>query len=416
MTIILIFFLVTLIFLLKNKSVAMILVIMQLISIVGTFFLGRYLEIETPEDYGWIFLMIFLLFLIIIGWKDYYKIKEIASIDEKKLKIITWFLIILNSMVFVVFLLVSILVQSTVENINEFKYAEGVSTDFYYKMLPFPVVFFNIAVIFYYFSYFILPLHFYYLYKKNIWLSLICLLLSFNIVLYGLTFFSRAVVVQFALLYIVMMYLTYESLPKKITRVFNVIMIFVGLMSVIYFVNISQKRFDEDKKSAKTYSNTIPVEAFTQDPVVYGYFDYTSQGFLNGYEVLQLYEGEGFNGKLTMGNLLSFVSTPLESYELLRYRQKLWPYHYSYSFNGFVAYAVYDYGVFGSIIFCFLYFFIVRKMRPKNGALQLRDLFLITLLIQIPLMSIFYNQMGGIFIAFLLWIPLWFYIKINISK
>ena len=416
MTLILIIFSVLFLLLLKNKSLAVLLIVIQLVSIIGTYFLGREMKVETGSDYGWLFLMLLLLLLIILPWKYYYKTKDIVDIDPKKLKIITYFLIGINSIVFVVFLIAAITVQTTVEDINEFKYAEGVSVDFYYNKLPFPPVFFNFAIIFYYFSYFILPLHFYYLYKKKVWLSVICFLLSFNIVLYGLTFFSRAVVVQYALLYISFLFLLYGTLAPRFKRILKFSLIFLGLIATAYFINISQQRFEQDVKSSKTYSKGIPVEAITQDPVVYGYLDYTSQGFFNGYEVLQLYEGEGFGGTLTFESILGFVSTPMQTYERNKYRAKLWPRHYSYSFNGFPAYSVYDYGVIGSIIFCLIYFVVVKRMRPKENGIKLKNLFSIVLLIQIPLMSIFYSQVGGLLISFILWIPLWIYLNLKIKR
>lgn len=402
--------------LLKNKSLAVFLVVVQLVSIIGSFFLGREMNVETGSDYGWIFLMLLLLVLIILPWKYYYKTKEIIDIDPKKLKVITYFLIGINSIVFVVFLIAAITVQTTVEDINDFKYAEGVSVDFYYNKLPFPPVFFNFAVIFYYFSYFTLPLHFYYLYKNKVWLSVVCFLLSLNIVLYGLTFFSRAVVVQYALLYVSFLFLLYGTLAPRFKKVLKFMLVSMGILATTYFISISEQRFEQDAKSSKSYSKGIPVEAITQDPVIYGYLDYTSQGFLNGYDVLQLYEGEGFGGALTFESVLGFISTPMETYERSNYRVKLWPRQYSYSFNGFSAYTVYDYGIFGSVLFCLIYFVVVKGMKPKENAIELKDLFLIVLLIQIPIMSIFYSQVGGLLISFILWVPLWLYLKIKIKQ
>lgn len=416
MTLILIFFSLLLLMLLKNKSLALLLVVFQLVSIFGTYFLGRDMKVETISDFGWIFLMILLLCLIILPWRYYFDIKRISEIDPGKLKIITIFLIAINSIVFVVFLIAAITVQTTVEDINEFKYAEGVSVEFYYNKLPFPPIFFSVAIVLYYFSYFILPLHFYYLHKNKIWLSAICFILSLNIVLYGLTFFSRAVVVQYSLLYISFLYFLYGTLSATIKKVLKISLLFIGFIGIIYFIDVSQKRFEQDANMSKTYSKSIPVEAFTQDPVIYGYLDYTSQGFFNGFEVLQIYEGEGFGGDLTFESILSVVSDPIKNYERLIYKQKLWPRHYSYSFNGFAAYSVYDYGIFGSVLFCIIYLVVVKRMRPKNSEIQLKNLFLIVLLVQIPLMSIFYSQFGGLFIAFILWVPLWIYLSIKIKQ
>lgn len=153
-----------------------------------------------------------------------------------------------------------------------------------------------------------------------------------------------------------MIYLFFGIFSQKTKRIINIFIIFFSVVSIIYLTDVSQRRFDEDKKQSKIYSKTIPSSAITQDPVIYGYLDYTSQGFLNGFEVLQLYDGEGFDGRLTHGSLTSFFLTPMQNYENMKYRQKLWPRHYSYSFNGFAAYAVYDYGILGSVLFGICFF------------------------------------------------------------
>lgn len=411
MILLFIYFLFLFLIFLKKKSLALILVALQVISLAGTFFIGRTVDISSMEDLSRIFINIFLLSLIILPWKNYYGLKEILPINDLRLKVITRILIYINIFVFIVFLTATIILMTQVTDINEFKYAEGVSTEFYYNKLPIPIVFFNLSILLYYFSYFMLPLHFYYLHKNKYWLSLLCFILSLNIILYGLTFFSRAVVVQFFLLYGALLYLLYGTLKVNVQKIIKFSIIILGSISVIYFIDVSQRRFEEDRVQAKLYSYTIPVDAVVQDPLLFSYLDYSSQGFINGFEVLELYEGKGFDGALTLQSITSFFKSPMDNYEATKYRQQLWPKHYSYSFNGFTAYAVYDYGIIGSIFFCLIYFFIIRKLRPISGNINLKNLFLLTLLIQIPLMSIFYNQLIGILLAFIALIPLWFYMK-----
>lgn len=411
MILLLIYFLSLCLVFLKKRSLALVLVAIHIISLIGTFFIGRPVEFSTVEGLSRIFINILLLSLIIIPWQNYYGLKEILPMNNLRLKLTTNVLIGINIFVFIVFLTATIILMTQVTDINEFKYAEGVSTEFYYNKLPIPIVFFNMSILLYYFSYFMLPLHFYYLHKNRYWLSLLCFILSLNIVLYGLTFFSRAVVVQYLLLYGAMLYLLYGTLEKYVKKAIRLSILILGSISIIYFIDISQKRFKEDHQQAKRYSNTIPAEALIQDPLLFSYLDYSSQGFINGFEVLELYEGNGFSGALTLQSVTSFFKSPMDNYEALKYRQLLWPKHYSYSFNGFTAYAVYDYGIMGSILFCVIYFLIIRKLRPTSGAINLKNLFLITLLIQIPLMSIFYNQFIGILLAFIALIPIWFYMK-----
>jgi len=414
MIVLFILFLFLLVIFFRNKSLALILSAIQVISFGGSFFLGRDIIIENLGDYGIVFMMIVILSLIVISWKDYYGVKNIIVFDESKLKFLTKVLVILNSYSFVILFVIAIIVQSNVKDINEFKYQTGVSEKFITANLPFPSVFFSIAIILSNFCFFLLPLHFYYLYRKKYLLSLVCLLLSTNSMLVGLTYFSRAVIIHFIFLYIGMLPLFYGMFDAKIKRTFKWFFTIAGAVFFVYFLDVSVRRFEEDSSSAKIYSKTIPVDAITQDPLTYSFIDYMSQGYINGYEVLQLYDGEGFNGGLTFEKITSLVSSPYDTYLRKKYREKLWPYHYSYSFNGFPAYVIYDYGIIGGLLFCLFYFMIVTKMKPKKGNLKLKNTFLITLLVQIPLLSIFYSEFPGLIISFILWIPLIIYLNIKL--
>ncbi|MCI3936818.1 oligosaccharide repeat unit polymerase [Chryseobacterium aahli] len=396
---------------------AWILVIIQLLSAGGVFFMGKDLNMENLTDYAYVLLSCVLLFLIISPWKNYYGVQEFVVPNSQKLKNFTNFLIIVNSIAFVILSIITYIVQSTVVDINKFKYSEGVGADFIASHLPFPNVFFSLAIMLSYFGYFILPLHFYYLYKKRFLLSLVCFILSLNIMLVGLTYFSRAAVLQYVFIYLFMLYLHYNIYNKFIKRNIKIGMIITSVVAVMYFINVSVLRFQEDTSLAKSYSKTIPVDAVTQDPLTYSFLDYMSQGYLNGFEVLKIYKGEGFNGTLTFEKVIGLISNDSNAtYNRLKYRQKLWPREYSYSFNGFPAYAVYDYGILGSILVCLLYFFLINKLKPRNDMLDLRNVFIIVVLIQIPLMSIFYSEIGGSIIAILLCIPVWIYFKFNIKN
>lgn len=397
----------------KKKSIAVFLIGIQLLSIGGFFFMGRSLELETISDYSLVAIVGFILFLIVAPWKDYYGVKEIKPFDEKKLKYLTKFLIGLNAVCFVILLTIVIIVQTMVQDINEFKYTEGVNQDFIAANLPFPNFFFSFAVIFSNFSYFLIPLHFYYLFKKKYVLSIICLVLSLNVILIGLTYFSRAVVVQYMLLYTTMLFLHYRILDAKVKKVIRLAFISIFSAGIIYFLDISVRRFEQDSKLASNYSTTIPVDAITQSPLVYSYLDYTSQGYANGFEVLKIFEGETFEGTLTFDKILAMISTPYEKYMMLSLRQKLWPYEYGYSFNGFPAYIIYDFGIIGGLLFCLVFYFVVKSLRPKNGVLLLKNDFVIVLLVQVPLMAIFYNQFAESIIAVVLLIPIWIYLQLN---
>lgn len=416
--ILLLFFLVILFFTyFKNRSLAWILVIIQLISAIGAFFLGRNLEIDTTAEYAFIILVCLLLFFIISPWKNYFGVKELASPDEKKLRKFTTFLIVINSFAFIILSIVTYVVQSAVTDINQFKYTEGESARFIASHLPFPNAVFSLAVLLSYFGYFILVLHFYYLSRKKLLLSLVCFVLSFNIMLVGLTYFSRAALLQYVFTYLAMLYLHYNIFSGPIKRKIKVGIFVSSALALFYFINVSVLRFQGDKNLASSYSKNIPVDAVTQDPLAYSFLDYMSQGYVNGFEVLKIYDGTGFNGSLTFEKIITLISSdPVATYDRLKYRQLLWPHEYSYSFNGFPAYAIYDYGIIGSLLFGLVYFILIFQLRPQGGILPLKNVFLIVVFIQIPLMSIFYSEVGGSILAILLCIPVWIYFKFGVKR
>jgi hypothetical protein len=206
-----------------------------------------------------------------------------------------------------------------------------------------------------------------------------------------------------------MLYGTLENKIKKYIK--NTVFVLLFLM-VLYFVNISVRRFTEDN----LYAETIPSNSFIQDPVLYSYFDYLSQWYYNNMYVLNSYDFTTFNSQISLQPVLSLLGQyNIISYDpnaYLAFRQKIWPLHW-YTFNGFVAYTVFDLGYILALISCLIYYFVIIKLKPKKNKISLSNLFLIVLLIQIPLLAIFYSAAGGILIPLLLSIPIFIYLKIS---
>jgi hypothetical protein len=135
--------------------------------------------------------------------------------------------------------------------------------------------------------------------------------------------------------------------------------------------------------------------------------------------ILNSYNFKTFNGQISLQPVLSLlgqysvIDYDASSYSALR--QQLWPLHY-YTFNGFVAYTIYDLGYVMSIIFTLIYYFMIIRLQPKNNQISLLNLFLIVLLIQLPLLAIFYSAVGGVIIPLLMSIPVFIHMKISIKK
>ena len=408
---ILIYFILLFIIFFKSKSIVIFFIFLQIISLFGTIFIGQDYPINTIFKFFNVILTIVILTLIIIPWANYKNINQISYFNEIKLKKLTKFLIIISIFPFITFSVTSIFVFLFVEDINTFKYAEGVSEEFFYK-LPFNVKAIILSSYIYGFSYFLIPLHFYYLSKRNYRLSFWCFIFSLNIVLFGVTYFSRAVFIHYAFIYMAFVIMLYGTLDNRVKKMLKKLIFLTSSLMVIYFVNISIRRFTTDN----LYTETIPSNSLIQEPVFYSYFDYLSQWYYNNMYVLNSYNFKTFNGQISFQSVLYLLGRySIINYDSSTYislRQQLWPLHW-YTFNGFVAYIVYDLGYILSLVFSLIYYLIILKLRPKNNQITLLNLFLIVMLIQLPLLAIFYSSFGGIIIPLLLAIPLFIYLKIS---
>ena len=413
---ILLYFILLLFIVIKYKSIVTFFLAIQIVSILGAFFINLNYDIDSFSVFLNEILTLFLLSLIFLPWINYNKITTIVIVNELKLKRITYFLIIISVIPFVIFSLTSIFVFTLIEDINEFKYIEDVSTDFYYN-LPLNIKAIIFSNYIHVLSIFLIPLHFYYLSIKRYKLAFVCFLFSLNIILFGLTYFSRSVFIHYVFIYISFLILMFGTLSHKTQGFIKKSLIVVLISIVIYFIDVSTKRFSAETNNY--YTDKIPVTSFIQDPNLYSNFDYLSQWYPNNMILLQNYKFETFNGQTSLQPLLTLLSeynlTSYKQQDYNNFRKKLWPEHY-YKFNGLVAYSIYDYGYFFSFILFLLYYWVVIQIRPRLGRVNLYNLFYIVLLIQIPVLAIFYSAVGAIVMPALLFIPIYFYLKISFKK
>lgn len=399
--------------LLKNRSIAIIMILIQLISLVGMLLINADYPINSLFQVFNVVITIVILTTIIMPWADVKKIKVIYTLNEQKLLRLTKFLIGVSILPFIVFAVVATFVILYVDDINTFKYAEGASIEFYYS-LPINTKLLILANYLFNFSYFLIPLHFYYLGKRKFGLSILCLIFSLNIILHGLTYFSRSVFIHYILVYLAFLYMLFSTFDRRFRRLLRISVSIAAVLFATYFIYISNQRFTGDKQ----YADLIPQKSLIQDPVVYSYFDYLSQWYPNGMKVLDSYNFESFNGQVTMQPVLSIlgqyniISYSSDSYVSLR--KRLWPENW-WTFNGFVAYTIYDYGYLFSFIILSLYVYAIKKSSPIAGRISVMKLFILVLLIQLPLVAIFYSNAGAIVIPLLFLIPIAFYLKVKIN-
>jgi len=202
------------------------------------------------------------------------------------------------------------------------------------------------------------------------------------------------------------------TLDRKFKKNLKIAILSFGVLFVSYFVYISNQRFTQDN----LYAESIPSSSLIQDPVLYSYVDYLSQWYNNNMYVLDTFDSKTFNGQTSLQPVLTLLKYfnigSFDSKEYLALRMKLWPLHW-YKFNGFVAYSIYDYGYILAILFSGFYFYVVRRNMPKKNTISLVSLFVLVLLIQIPLMAIFYSTVSAIIFPVLFLIPIYFYLKVK---
>lgn len=400
----------------NQKPLVKFLLLIQICSLVAYMLINKKAELDSFYSFLNLFVTGIYLLIIILAWSSYGNVCTLIVKDEKIIKRFTNILLIISFYAFVVLLITAILVNVLVDDINTFKYG-GESVEFYYNMLPFNVKFLILAHYLYGLGYFMIPLHFYYLSKQKYWLSFFCFLFSLNIILYGLTYFSRATIVNYIFIYLSIFLILYKAMPSIVLVYLKRVIFFVFVLVLGYFSFVTLSRFND----TSVYSNMIPSDSFIQNPALYSVCDYLSQWYPLSIDVLNDYSGITFNGQTSLKSLLSLLNHlgigdfSLEKYTILR--NEMWKEN-SGNFVGFVAYIIYDYGYIISFLLLILYLFIVTKLKSKYNTIRLFHLFYIVLLVQIPLMAIFYSIIDQLIIPFifLLSLSLFSRLKLNINR
>lgn len=390
-----------------NKTV-LVLLLLQMLSALAVVIIGSE-EFNTIEVSIFVPIIVFFNLLLIIPWRNYDSIYEIYCPNLSKLKRVSNIFLALSAFSFVVLSVVALIVLLFVDDINTFKYVDG-SSDFYLKMLPFNIRFYYLARLFYHFSFFLIPLHFYYLSIGNKRYSILCLLLSFNIIIYGIAFFSRWTIVLFGLEVLFYFIIFRRVMPQNVFKIESKLFFIIGLLFVGVFAVITLSRFNSGDKLSSNYEAKIPIDSRIQDPSLYSICDYLGQSNYQGAELLKIYDGRTFGGRVLFSGIndLLYAIGVTHTKDLDEIKEKLWPDNMVNGFTGFAAYTVYDIGYMGTIIFCILYY---KLVRIRNRRISIQKLLLSAALIQMPICSIFYSQAGMAAYGLFLVSPFFFYLK-----
>lgn len=410
--IILLFFL--LIYFRKSRSAVKLFIIIQIVSIAGIFLIGKNFPVDTGFKFFNVLLTFVILTLIISPWSKISNINTIFSANPAKIEKLTNFLLYISIVPFITFSITSFFVLTRVTDINEFKYSEGVITHFYNNLPFISARLIALSSYLYLVSFFLIPLHFYYLSKGLNRLSILCFLFSLNIILFGLTYFSRVSFIIYSLTYISMFIILRDSLKIETRKAIFKGLFFFGAIIFVYFISITIKRFGEDDY----YANIISSSSLVKDPVQYSYIDYLSQGYYNGMYLLNEYNGQIFNGQLSFQNLLNTFGNQgiiriinFDTNDYYTLRKVIWPNHY-YTFNGLTAYLIYDFGYLLATIFSLIYYLVVVKLRPRKKRISISNLFVLVLLVQLPHSAIFYSSFSAIVLPLFIFFGIKFYLRL----
>lgn len=395
----------------RKSYVVVFLTLLQLISVVAAILIKMELEIDSVSDVLCCMLMLFVNTSVITCWRKSSKVKKITGNSHRIEKIRKFFFVIMPFIWSILFIVAVTVISLVGDSINEFKYGDGNSTDFFYTMLPINVKWYILASILYQLSYFMFPFHFYYLSRHEYKYAIICLFYSTSILLFGATFFSRWTILQYFLLYITLFLVCKDTIAptliKKMRKVLFVTLILFG----VGFITISITRFEDNTH----YEKTIPSYSVIQDPTLYSFCDYLGQANRNGLEVLKNYNGSTLLGGYTFDAVRSTLSAfrifPYDSEKYRAKREVLFG-AYSGGFTGLTAYSVMDYGIILTLILFLLYAWYIPKHLRK--IITFHDLCLIMCFVQIPICSMFYSWASTV--CFLLFCYSFIYLYLYIKR
>ena len=393
----------------RHYKVVSVLTLLQLLSLISTFFIGEDKSINSISLLICVIVNVIYNLWFIIPWKSYDNLTFKQDVNPRRVDRFFKIMAIISSITFVVLLVTSVFVTIFVDNINEFKYGEENNyVDFFYTQLPFSVRWLILANTFYYISYFLIPLHFYYLINNNQSKAFICGFFSANIILYGMTFFSRWTILSFICLYAIFYLIFKPQIPHKLFKKEMKIVLVVLLILVSVFGAISISRFEDDTN----YSvSTVPKESKIQDPTIYSIFSYAGQAFPYGVEMIEKYEGPKFYGKYALSNTITFFSSfglmPQTDFDIL-YR-KYWPDHW-WRFTGMTSITLWDFGIFFTLLLAFFYSKVTVTRSRYIGLLQMMKA---VILIQIPLTTIFYSLLPMVIFLFIVYFPISIYLRMK---
>lgn len=390
----------------NKHSLAFFFTLIVVISLVGNLFIKENYVIDLSDilHFFWILLV---LGLIITPWKSYHSIKEVKCVNPKRLKFVTICLVVFCLIMLVGCAVLAYFTITMIEDVNLFKYKDG-PTEFYYS-LGIDLRPFMFATLFYPLSYIMIPLHLYYLSKGEKWLSFWCFIASLLSIVYGMTYFSRAHLIHYIVIYLGSFWLLRDILSRSQKDIIKKVMYIGTFVVIAYFLSISITRFDEH--DYETHSGVV----VSNNAVINSMFDYLVMWWNNSETLLSRFDWSTFHGQIAfqdINRLLGMFGIQVGAVgELLMKQRELILGEYAGSFIGVGEYFLYDFGPLISVLILLLYYVIINNLRPRRSVITIERLIIISILALLPSFAIFYSVLNVILLEFIFVTPIIIFLK-----
>lgn len=389
----------------KRQKGFRILVWLQFISFLLHYLTGLYVVVDSIKTIFNIVFVCISLYLILAPW-SYVNFKKITIKNRDYYffyrKILYFFLrinIFLNIFVLVV-------IYTYFPDIADFKHQEFTNL---YDQIPYFGFVFRYCASTQTLGILALPICAYYISRNNKREAIKAFVLSTSTFISALAFFSRAQMLTYALTCVCIFYLLKSSFRISFSNKFEKYLKFGSLVILLFFLAISYTRFNSEKMVY--LKDRIRQESIVKSYTTYYLIDYASMGYVFGIEQLDrhtiddiLWGGRTFRFlKLQLGffHIINYDSKAAAEEETKAYEKNgVTEGNTSSAFHGYTCDMVKDFGYFITILIGLYYYYYVRRASMRH-VVEFDKLNILSQLLIVPCLSIFYNGFGSIIFSLL---------------
>ena len=321
-------------------------------------------------------------------------------------------LYIVLSVTILINLVVWVVVMIFIPDISHFKASLGYTE--LYDSVPYFGLLFRYASVTRYIGLMAMPIAMYYVSVGKNKEAIKAAIMSSATLIAALAFYSRAQIFVYTLLW-VCLYMFSRSIldmPKRM-QLDKYLKTFAFSILAVFMI-ITYSRFT----AMDYYGDRIPKESVIKNPIMYSIIDYSTKGFINGINQLEVHDSSDvLKGEQTYYDLFMVLSyfhfipwtTDAAAYRAARAYDKngLNEGNDSGTFHGYTCRMVKDYGYVLTVLIDLLFFFYVRNKTRGRKKMNLTDLTVLLFLMVQSINSFFYSTYSTVIF------PLLFYIGIR---